>query len=397
MLQERKRRLAPTWVIGLAPVAVLVMLVGLFLAFNPIASLREVPPVEALAVQRTVFTPGVIELVVRNDGPDEVTIAQVLVDEAYRDHTISDRSLGRLEAADITIPYTWDAGQPVGITLITSSGVTVTHEVEVAALTPAPSAKTLGVYALLGLYIGVIPVVVGLFWLPALRRASDRWLSFFLMFTIGLLAFLFIDTVAEGLEFAAATAASLEGLLLFAISALAAVMGLVALGEWLRRTTERGSQATGRALSGLALAYLIAAGIGLHNLGEGLAVGAALAAGEVALGTFLVVGFAIHNTTEGLAIVAPLRTQASRPALWHLAALGAVAGAPTIAGAVAGGFTLAPAWSAVAFGLAAGTIGQVIWTVGKSVANGKGLTSGLGALGFVVGLLFMYATGLLVA
>jgi zinc transporter ZupT len=397
MLQERKRRLAPTWVIGLAPVAVLVMLVGLFLAFNPIASLREVPPVEAVAVQRTVFTPGVIKLVVRNDGPDEVTIAQVLVDEAYRDHTISDRNLGRLEAADITIPYPWDAGQPVGITLITSSGVTVTHEVEAAALTPAPSAKTLGVYALLGLYIGVIPVVVGLFWLPALRRASDRWLSFFLMFTIGLLAFLFIDTVAEGLEFAAATAASLEGLLLFAISALAAVMGLVALGEWLRRTTERGNQATGRALSGLALAYLIAAGIGLHNLGEGLAVGAALAAGEVALGTFLVVGFAIHNTTEGLAIVAPLRTQASRPALWHLAAFGAVAGAPTIAGAVAGGFTLAPAWSAVAFGLAAGTIGQVIWTVGKSVANGKGLTSGLGALGFVVGLLFMYATGLLVA
>jgi len=397
VLQERTRRRAPAWIIGLGPIAVLVVLVGLFLAFNPIAALREVPPVEALAVQRTVFTPGAIELVVRNDGPDEVTIAQVLVDEAYRDHTITDRTLGRLEAADIAIPFPWDAGQPLGITLITSSGVTVNHEVEAAALTPVPSGKTLGVYALLGLYIGVIPVVVGLFWLPALRRASDRWLGFFLMFTIGLLAFLLIDTVAEGLEFAAATAAALDGLLLFAISALAAVMALVALGDWLRRTADRSTQEPGGALGGLALGYLIAAGIGLHNLGEGLAVGAALAAGEVALGTFLVLGFAIHNTTEGLAIVAPLRTHASRPTLWHLAALGAVAGAPTIVGAIAGGFTLAPSWSAVAFGVAAGTIGQVIWTVGKSVGNGKGLTSGLGALGFVGGLAFMYATGLLVA
>lgn len=397
MLLERQRRLAPAWVLGLAPVAILVVLVGLFLAFNPIASLREVPAVEVVAVERTVFTPEAIELVVRNDGPDEVTIAQVLVDEAYRDHTISDRNLGQLEAADITIPYPWEAGQPVGITLITSSGVTVNHEVEAASLTPAPSARTLTVYALLGVYIGVIPVVVGLFWLPALRRVSDRWLGFYLMFTIGLLAFLFVDTVAEGLEFAAATAASLDGVLLFAISGLAAVMALVALGNWLRRTTDQSVQAPDGAMRGLGLAYLIATGIGLHNLGEGLAVGAALAAGEVALGTFLVLGFAIHNTTEGLAIVAPLRRQASRPGLWHLAMLGAVAGAPTIAGAVAGGFTLAPAWSTVAFGVAAGTIIQVIWTVGKSVNQGKGLASGPGALGFVGGLLFMYTTGLLVA
>ncbi|MDQ3716649.1 MAG: hypothetical protein M3381_11650 [Actinomycetota bacterium] len=240
-------------------------------------------------------------------------------------------------------------------------------------------------------------MVVGLFWLPALRRASHRWLGFYLAFTLGLLAFLLVDTVAEGLEFAGATAAAFDGLLLFAVSALTAVMGLVAVGNGLRHTSDRDTTASGQALSGLALAYLIAAGIGLHNLGEGLAVGAALAGGEVALGTFLVLGFAIHNTTEGLAIVAPLRTHRTLPSLWHLAALGAVAGAPTIAGAVAGGFTLSPAWSAVAFGIAAGTIGQVIWTVGKSVGTTKELTSSLGALGFVGGLAFMYTTGLLVA
>jgi zinc transporter ZupT len=389
VLLERRRRTAPAWLVGLAPFAVLVALVALFVAFNPIASLREVPPVEAVAFQRTVFAEDGIQLGIRNDGPDAVTIAQVLVNDAYWSHTISDSTLGRLGTATLAIPYPWEEGQPVSITLLTSSGVAIAHEVEAAALTPEPDGRTLGVYALLGVYIGVIPVALGLSWLPALRRVSDRWLGFFLTFTMGLLAFLLIDTVAEGLELAGRTAASLDGLLLFAISALAAVMGLVALGGFLRRSP-LGS-------GGMALAYLIAAGIGLHNLGEGLAVGAALAAGEVALGTFLVIGFALHNTTEGLAIVTPLRADADRPNLWHFVALGVVAGAPTIAGAVAGGFTPSPAWSTVAFGIAAGTIAQVIWTVGRSLGKDQSVTTGLGALGLVGGLLFMYATGLLTA
>ncbi len=382
-----------TALIALLPAAIIVVLVGLFLAFNPIASLREVPPVEAVAFEQTVLTPNRIELRIRNDGPDEVTIAQVLVNDAYWAHTIGDPTLGRLETTTVAIPYPWDDGLPLSIALLTSTGVTITHDVEVAALTPRTDARTIGIYVLLGLYIGVIPVAVGLFWLPALRRASDRWLGFFLAFTLGLLAFLLIDAFAEGLEFAAQTAAVLDGLLLFAISALAAAMALVALGDRLGRET--GSAGQPRALTGLALAYFIAAGIGLHNLGEGLAVGAALAAGEVALGTFLVLGFAIHNTTEGLAIVAPIRSKAARPALWHFVALGALAGAPTIAGALAGGFTLSPAWSAVAFGIATGTIAQVIWAVGRSAGRDGALRSSFGLLGFLGGLLFMYATGLL--
>lgn len=394
-VKARERAGLPAALVALLPVAVIVALVWLFLAFNPIASLREVPPVEAVAFEQTVLTPDRIELSVRNDGPDEVRIAQVLVNDAYWDHTISDPTLGRLDTATVVIPYPWDDGQPLAISLLTSTGVTITHDVEAAALTPRADARTIGIYALLGLYIGVIPVAIGLCWLPALRRASDRWLGFFLAFTIGLLAFLFVDTVAEGLEFAAQTAAALDGLLLFAISALAAAMALVALGDRLGRQTGSRSAGQPRALGGLALAYFIAAGIGLHNLGEGLAVGAALAAGEVALGTFLVLGFAIHNTTEGLAIVAPIRSEADRPALWHFVALGALAGAPTIAGALAGGFTLSPAWSAIAFGIAAGTIAQVIWAVGRGAGKDGALRSSFGLLGFLGGLLFMYLTGLL--
>jgi zinc transporter ZupT len=388
----------PTWVAGLVPIVLLALLVGLFLVFNPIAGLREVPPVESVAVERAILEEGRVELGLRNDGPDPVTIAQVLVNDAYWQHAITDRTLDRLETATLTLDYPWDEGLPLDIALVTSTGAVIDHAIEAAALTPELDAATLGVYALLGLYIGVIPVAIGLFWFSALRRASKRWLGFFLAFTVGLLVFLLVDTVEEGIELAGETAATLNGLGLFAIGALGAVAGLLFVEEWLgRRRTGGGAQrgAPGAALTGLALAYLVAVGIGLHNLGEGLAVGAALAAGEVALGTFLVLGFALHNTTEGLAIVAPIGSTSERPALSHFVVLGLIAGAPAIVGAWAGGFAFSPAWAALAFGVAAGAIAQVVWTISRS--GRSSLFAGWGALGFVAGLLFMYVTGLFTA
>jgi zinc transporter, ZIP family len=179
-----------------------------------------------------------------------------------------------------------------------------------------------------------------------------------------------------------------------------AVVALGVLENALRRrqaVARAGAEGKGRALGGLVLAYLIATGIGLHNLGEGLAVGAALATGEVALGTFLIIGFAIHNTTEGLAIVAPLGTFRTRPSLWHFIGLGAVAGLPTVLGAWGGGFAFAPGWATLAFGVAAGAIGQVIWQISRSVSKEHGLASPFGAVGLMAGILFMYATGLLTA
>lgn len=382
----------PRWLGWAVPFALIAALVAAFVALDPIATLREVPPVEEIDVERVILNEGEIELRLRNDGPDEVTVAQVLVNDAYRNYSINDNELGRLETATMRIPYPWDEGLPLDIALITSTGLTIEHEIEAAALTPDADARTYGVYALLGLYIGVIPVAVGLLWFPSLRRASKRWLGFFLAFTVGLLAFLLVDTVAEGIELAGETAAALDGISLFAIGALVSVIGLT----WLQGALER-RRVTAAAATGLALAYLIAAGIGLHNMGEGLAVGSALAAGEIGLGTFLVVGFALHNTTEGLAIVAPLGSAASRPSLWHFAALGAVAGVPTIAGAWVGGFAFVPAFASLAFGVAAGAIAQVVWQIAKHMPGSAGLTSGAGAIGFIAGLLFMYATGLLTA
>ncbi len=377
----------PNWLLSLFPVALVGLLVVVIFAFNPIENLRDVPAVERVAFERTTFEPGRIELLIRNDGPDPVNIAQVLINDAYWRFDASDTDLGRLETATIDVAYPWEPGLPVNVSLVTSTGVVITHEIEAAALTPEFEFETLGIYAVLGIYIGVVPVSIGLLWFSSLRRASKKWLAFFLAFTVGLLAFLLVDTTGEGLELAGEAAAALDGLALFAIGALVAVVCLLRLENALE------SRKAGK--EGLFLAYMIAAGIGLHNLGEGLAVGAALAAGEIALGTFLVLGFALHNTTEGLAIVAPLGREGERPALRHFALLGAIAGVPAITGAWAGGFIFNAAWAALAFGIAAGAIAQVIWTIARSIRGG--LVTAAGAGGFVAGLGFMYLTSLLTA
>ncbi|HWL65453.1 MAG TPA: ZIP family metal transporter, partial [Actinomycetota bacterium] len=188
---------------------------------------------------------------------------------------------------------------------------------------------------------------------------------------------------------AAETGAALNGTALFAMGAAIAVVGLFVLENILEKRRS-GTQ-------GLLLAYLISSGIGLHNLGEGLAVGAALAAGEFALGTFLIVGFALHNTTEGLAIVAPLGAEERRPSLWHFVGLGAVAGVPTIAGALLGGYAFTPGWATFAFGLAAGAIAQVVWKIGRGLPEQGRLSTAYGAAGFLLGLAVMYVTGLFTA
>ena len=378
------------WASALAPVVLIGVLVAAFIVLDPIGSLREVPPVEELAFERTILREGEIELRVRNDGPDPVTIAQVLVNDAYWNFTGPEESLGRLESAQLNIPYPWEEGLPLNIALITNTGLTIEHEIEAAALTPETDRDAVLIYALLGLYIGVIPVAVGLLWFPAIQRAGPKVLTFVLAFTVGLLVFLLLDTVAEGFELAQAAPAAFDGLGLFVLGALAAILALTGMERVL--SGEKASADT----AALGLAYLIALGIGLHNMGEGLAVGSALAVGEVALGTFLIVGFALHNTTEGLAIVAPLGG-GRRPHVWHFVAFGAVAGAPTILGAWLGGFVFSATLAALAFGIAAGAIAQVVWQIWRGGSRPLQLSSGAGAVGLVAGFVFMYVTGLFAA
>lgn len=395
------------WLWGLLPLLLLAGLIGLFVRFDPTALFRTAfPPVEELTISRVTFpAAGTLEVHVVNGGPEPVTLAQVQVDEAYWQFEIDGNStIPRLGQRTLTLAYPWVEGEPHEITLLTSTGLTFAHEVEVATLTPRPSLRYVGTFGLLGLYAGVIPVLLGLLWYPFLRQVSRRWLHFFLSLTVGLLVFLAVDALEEALETAERVPGAFQGVALILLGVAGALLGLRVLGAGGRaddRTDSRlgpGGHGEGRVSvqARFRIAYFIAVGIGLHNLGEGLAIGAAYSLGELALGSFLVIGFALHNTTEGLAIVAPIA--GDRPRLGRLAAMGATAGLPTIAGAWIGGFSYSPVAATLFLALGAGAILQVALVVGKMVQRAwpQGIFEPLNAVGLALGLLLMYGTALLV-
>jgi zinc transporter ZupT len=150
---------------------------------------------------------------------------------------------------------------------------------------------------------------------------------------------------------------------------------------------------------GIALAFYIALGIGLHNLGEGLAIGAAFAAGAAGLGTFLVLGFTLHNITEGIGIAAPMLRL--RPRLHVFAGLVLLAGGPAVVGMWLGSLATAPQWAAIALAVGAGAILQVIVEIGdhlrrEGAGGGNALLSAPVLGGFTLGVVLMYATALIV-
>lgn len=384
---------AKLWLLGLLPLALLAGLLLLIARFGPTEAIRrDAPPVEVLTIQRVRLTPDGFEVRVLNDGPDPVTIAQVMVDDAYWAFTVEPRpKLRHLEQAVIRIPYPWVAGEAHHIRLVTATGVTFDHEIPVAVESPRPSWKFFGIFTLIGIYVGVIPVTLGLLWYPLLGRLSRRGLDFILALTVGLLLFLLVDASHEGLEAAEAVPASYQGMALFVFSAAAAYLVLEAFGGWLQgRRVQAGSA--------WLMALLVAIGIGLHNFGEGLAIGAAFALGEAALGTLLIIGFTLHNTTEGLAIVAPLAKAGTT--ISRLALLGVIAGAPTIAGAWLGGFVYSPIWAVVFLGIGAGAIAQVVVQILRAMAGEGSISAHLQTravmAGLLAGIALMYATGLLI-
>lgn len=423
MAERGAARRMPAWLAGLLPLALLALAIGLFVGLGAPGLERNGIPVEQLSVERTVLTPGEIELIVRNDGPDAVAVEQVMVNDAFVAFDQTSGEIDRLGGDTIEIQYPWIEGEAYGVTLLTATGGTVVHAIDVAAETPAADVGFYGLMALVGLYVGLIPVAIGMLWLPWIRRIDPRWVQFVLALTVGLLAFLGIDALLEGTEVAATGPQALGGASLVFLGAGIAYLGLVAVDGWLRGRGERDERS---GAGPWRLAFLVALGIGLHNLGEGLAIGSAYAIGSLALGASLIVGFALHNTTEGLAIVAPVaglgsdarggeavggdrtrRTvsspvakggQAVKASLPRLAGLGLLAGAPAILGTWIGASAFNPSVAALLFGLGAGAIAQVIVQIAPSLRDAGGrLLNPLAASGMAVGVLLMYATGLLIS
>ncbi|MPY82007.1 MAG: ZIP family metal transporter [Actinophytocola sp.] len=375
-----------------APAAGVVALIALTLTALAVLGGRTLPdragpPIEELAVEQTLLTPGEIELTVRNTGADPVRVAQVFVNDAYVDFSGGATAIDRLESSTLRLHYPWHAQQPYAISILTSTGAVIEHEIPAAVATPQPDGGFFGLMTLLGTYVGIIPVVLGMLFLPTLRRIGARGVRVLLAVTVGLLAFLAVDATLDAFELAKESGGAFGGPALVVLGGLLAFLALSAIDHRLSRDrTETG---------GLRLALLISIGIGLHNLGEGLAIGTAYAVGELALGVTLVVGFAIHNTTEGLAIVSPLTRR--RPPLGTLLGLGAIAGAPAILGAVIGGTVSNPELSGFLLGIGVGAIAQVIVQLVPAVRDKAGrLLDPATVGGATAGLLAMYLTGLLV-
>jgi ZIP family zinc transporter len=378
---------------ALVPLVVLALVVGAFVSSgSSITGLvgSSPPPLDEFDVRRVELRDGEIRVHLRNPQRERLTIASVTVDDAIVPFTVEGAStLKRLRSATVVVPYHWVEDEPLTVGVTSSTGIETVHAIAAAVETPQPSTRGFLGYGLIGLLVGVVPVGLGLLWLPSLRNVDARWLGAFMAFTGGLLAFLGVEALFEAFQLQAALPGALGG------------GGVVLLGaaiSFLAMTFLSSRLARGGAVGGASLALLVAIGIGVHNLGEGLAIGTSFAIGELALGTFLIVGFMVHNVSEGLGIAAPLAEDgAARVAPARLGLLALIAGAPAILGAWLGGYTTSDVLAVLFFAGAAGAAFEVVVEVGRFVARRAtgGLRSGHAIGGFLAGIAVMYATGVL--
>lgn len=379
------------WLLALVPL----ILLGLVAAYLVITGggLTELagPPIEQVAIQRiTLPEPGIIQVEVVNDGPQAVTIPQVLIDDAYFYFTAEpSTTIPRLGRAVFTVTYPWVEEETHHVMLLTSLGTIFEGEIAAAVQTPVPTFNLFAQFGLVGVYVGVIPVLLGVLWYPFMRRLGGQAMNFVLSLTVGLLIYLALGTWLDANEFALELPAFWQGVPLVIFIALLTLGVLLAMGN-----VRRGAETTP-----LSLSYRIALGIGLHNLGEGLAIGAAFALGEAALGTFLILGFTLHNITEGVGITAPIARH--NPGLKHFGLLVLLAGAPAILGTWIGGFAFNPVLATVFLAIGVGAILQVVWEVGKLVARdslklGLPLVNAVNLGGVLAGIAIMYFTAFMV-
>jgi zinc transporter ZupT len=428
-LQPRSFASAKMVIVALVPFAVLAAMVAFI--FGPGQEFLGVgTPLPEITIERIEFQEGgKINAFIRNTGPIDVTVAQADVNDRIQQAAIEpSKELPRFAEAKLIIPFPWNEGEPYEIGVTSSDGTRFSRGVEAAAPAATPDVAQASLFALIGTYVGIIPVLAGLLWLPFIKRLSIGKYRFFLSLTAGLLVFLGIDALVEGNEIAAVSiAAVFNGQILIALVTILSFLALMyassKLGERIKHSTPEEvheSSSYDSTLSGqtktldeqhhhrhqlvvkpVAVALMISIGIGLHNFGEGLAIGASVVLGEIALSTFLIVGFMIHNTTEGFAIVSPLAKVRVRRMLGKIIIMGLIAGVPTIFGTWIGGFIYSPIAAIIFLSIGAGAIFQVVFLIYQGMSReeagrGKMLSNASVITGFAAGMFIMYLTGLII-
>jgi len=376
---------------AIAPIVLLAIMIAFLL--GPASSFLQFGMVlPEVSIEKVEFTGNEIRATVRNTGPVDVNVVIADVNDRIQPAAIEpDSSLGRFETAVVRIPFDWNEGQPYEIGVTIDDGTRFAKQVDVAFASLEPDVDLFVFLGLIGLLIGVVPIMIGLLWYPFIKKLGKNSFNFFLAFTMGLLIFLGIDAILEASEISKSHLSSVfNGELLISTVVILSFLSLYGFGKRLIKKTEFSTLS-----KGLAISLMIAIGIGFHNLGEGLAVGAAIALGEVALSTFLIIGFATHNTTEGLAIAAPLTSTKAKIA--KMIGLGLIAGIPAIFGTWIGGFSFSPFFTLVFLAIGAGAIFQVVLSIFQYMKGKSDLLSNTSLFtGISAGLLVMYLTSVLI-
>jgi zinc transporter, ZIP family len=428
--------------IALIPIVVLAGMIVFLFGPGQSFLLNSGNSLPEITIERIEFQDGKIVTFLRNTGPMIVNVAQADINDRIQPAAIEpSKNLPRLAVAKVIIPFSWNRGEPYEVGITTSDGVRFKKSVEAAALAPTTNAEQISFFAIIGTYVGIIPVLIGLLWFPFIKRLGRSKYIFFLSLTAGLLVFLGIDAIVEGNKIAAESVAGVfNGQMLIAMVTIVSFLALLYVSEKLveranvmekkeeeKSETSLIQQQQPSSVSSMssysasakqqfskpfAIALMISIGIGLHNLGEGLAIGAAVLLGKVALSTFLIVGFTLHNTTEGLAIVAPMARSANKVIIRKLIGMGLIAGAPAIAGAWIGGFLYSPIAAIIFLSIGAGAIFQVVFSIISWIADNNNIRGRSVQLeerskktwlntsliaGFIVGMVIMYVTSLMVS
>ena len=426
---DRNTKFSRKKIIAIALIPLLVLGGMIVFLFGPGQSfLNKGIALPEITIERTEFQEGKIIAYIRNTGPEEIEIAQADINDRIIPAAIEpSKTLSRLAEAKVIVPFSWTPGVPYEVGVTTSDGTRFSKSVDAAALAPVPNIEQASYFAIIGVYVGVIPVLIGLLWFPFIKRLSTNKYNFFLSLTVGLLVFLGIDALVESNEITAENiAGAFNGQVLIAMITILSFLVLLYTSEKLIQRAIMKSATNSKSpllvssssyspdtttqqqqmIKPVAIALMISIGIGLHNLGEGLAIGAAVVLGKVALSTFLIIGFALHNTTEGLAIVAPM-AKSGKVMIRKLVAMGLIAGIPAIIGTWIGGFLYSPIAAIIFLSMGAGAIFQVVFSIASWMANNtnntavdggrKTLLSTSMIAGFVVGMAIMYVTSLLVS